>query len=249
MKKLKRWHKHLSYQKKIALNLLLVALAGVVFWARAGYPLPTAEMEFRRLERQYMVPESEILLLSEREDDTFQVPGGPEITIEDQWVVGVTETQVYSANLQRGRMIVQDKTEGVVLVPFGDAPGLWNTNAYWVTEGDIPIEEGGGYRYTHHNFVPVAALDLPEGAASGMLQVSQPGETLEELDDVGDTGNREQPLAGGGWDMGNGLWLFHVMDSEGGGIWEIGEFYRLRLFDAEGTLILEQEGQFSSLWW
>lgn len=248
MKKLKRWHKNLSYQKKIALNLLLVALTGFVLWWRAGYPLPTAEMEFRRLERQYMVPESEILLLSEREDDTFQVPGGPEITIEDQWVVGVTETQVYSANLQRGRMIVQDKTEGVTLIPFGDAPGLWNTNAYWVTEGPIPPDEGGGYRYTHHNFAPIAAVDLPEGAASGMLQISRPGETLEEMDDVGEMGSREQPLVGSGWDMGNGLWIFHVMETDRI-IRELGEFYRLRLFDGAGKLILEQEGQFSSLWW
>jgi len=253
MKKLKRWHKNLSYQKKIALNLLLVALTGFVLWWRAGYPLPTAEMEFRRLERQHMVPESEILLLSEREDDTFQVPGGPEIVIEDQWAVGVTKTQVYAADLSRRseRMIIQDKTEGVTLIPFGDAPGLWNTNAYWVTEGPIPIEEGGGYRYTHHNFAPIAAVGLPEEAASGVLWVSAPGQTLEEVDDTGDvgeTGNREQPLVGGGWDMGNGLWLFHVMETDRV-IRELGEFYRLRLFDRGGKLILEQEGQFSSLWW
>lgn len=244
MKKLKRWHKNLNYQKKIALNLLLVALAGVVLWARAGYPLPTAEMEFRRLERQHMVPESEILLLSEREDDTFQVPGGLEIVIQDQWAVGVTEKQVYAADLSRqnDRMIIQDKTEGVTLIPFGDAPGLWNTNAYWVTEGPIPIEEGGGYRYTHHNFAPIAAVNLPEGTVSGTLWVSLPGERLEELDDG------SQPLSGGGWDMGNGLWIFHVMETDSI-IRELGEYYRLRLFDRAGNLILEQEGQFSSLWW
>lgn len=250
MKKLKRWHKNLSYQKKIALNLLLAALTGFVIWWRAGYPLPTAEMEFRRLERQHMVPESEILLLSEREDDAFQVPGGPEIVIQDQWAVDVTEKQVYAADLDRpnGRMIIQDKTEGVTLIPFGDAPGLWNTNAYWVTEGPIPIEEGGGYRYTHHNFAPIAAVDVPGEAASGILQVSRPGERLNELEDVGEMGNRNPPLAGGGWDMGNGLWIFHVMETDHI-IRELGEYYRLRLFDSAGNLIMEQEGQFSSLWW
>ena len=141
MKKLKRWHKNLSYQKKIALNLLLVALTGFVLWWRAGYPLPTAEMEFRRLERQHMVPESKILLLSEREDDTFQVPGGPEIVIQDQWAVGVTENQVYAADLSRRseRMIIQDKTEGVTLIPFGDAPGFGTPTPTGSRKGPFPL--------------------------------------------------------------------------------------------------------------
>ena len=81
-----------------------------------------------------------------------------------------------------------------------------------------------------------------------MLQISRPGETLEEMDDVGEMGSREQPLVGSGWDMGNGLWIFHVMETDRI-IRELGEFYRLRLFDGAGKLILEQEGQFSSLWW
>ena len=49
-------------------------------------------------------------------------------------------------------------------------------------------------------------------------------------------------------DMGNGLWIFHVMETDRI-IRELGEFYRLRLFDGAGKLILEQGGQFSSLWW
>ena len=41
----------LSRGKRLALNLVIIAVAGAWLWGLAGYPLPTAEMEFRRLER------------------------------------------------------------------------------------------------------------------------------------------------------------------------------------------------------
>ena len=54
----------------------------------AGYPLPTAEMEFRRLERQKLLPASQILLTMEErrgEDDPYTVVVG---TWEEQVTVG-----------------------------------------------------------------------------------------------------------------------------------------------------------------
>ena len=58
---LKAWTEgkiHLSRGKKLALNLGIIVLAGLWLWGMAGYPLPTAEMEFRRLERQKLLPAS-----------------------------------------------------------------------------------------------------------------------------------------------------------------------------------------------
>lgn len=41
-------------------NLAVVLACLYALWARADYPLPTAKMEFRRLERQNLLPPSEI---------------------------------------------------------------------------------------------------------------------------------------------------------------------------------------------
>ena len=85
---LKAWTEgkiHLSRGKKLALNLGIIVLAGLWLWGMAGYPLPTAEMEFRRLERQKLLPASQILLTMEErrgEDDPYTV------------VVGTWEEQV-----------------------------------------------------------------------------------------------------------------------------------------------------------
>lgn len=45
---------------RIVRNLAVVLICLYALWARADYPLPTAELEFRRLERQYMLPRAEI---------------------------------------------------------------------------------------------------------------------------------------------------------------------------------------------
>lgn len=42
-------------------NLLLTAALALMIWGQYGCPLPTAEIEFRRLERQYLLPRSEIV--------------------------------------------------------------------------------------------------------------------------------------------------------------------------------------------
>ena len=88
---LKAWTEgkiHLSRGKKLALNLGIIVLAGLWLWGMAGYPLPTVEMEFRRLERQKLLPASQILLTMEErrgEDDPYTVVVG---TWEEQVTVG-----------------------------------------------------------------------------------------------------------------------------------------------------------------
>lgn len=58
-----KWRKRLprlSRGWRIVRNLALTLVCLYALWARAGYPLPTAELEFRRLERKNLLPCSEI---------------------------------------------------------------------------------------------------------------------------------------------------------------------------------------------
>lgn len=67
--KLRRSRPRLSRGWKIVRNLAVTLICLSVLWAWAGYPLPTAEMEFRRLERQNLLPPSEIQGVFRRENE------------------------------------------------------------------------------------------------------------------------------------------------------------------------------------
>lgn len=58
--KLWRSHPRLGRGWRTVRNLAVVLVCLYGLWAWADYPLPTAEMEFRRLERQNLLPPSEI---------------------------------------------------------------------------------------------------------------------------------------------------------------------------------------------
>lgn len=67
MNRLKSWWKRLnqaeqrlSRKKRTVLNLTVSGVLLLTAWAILGYPLPTAELEFRRLERESLCPPSEI---------------------------------------------------------------------------------------------------------------------------------------------------------------------------------------------
>ncbi len=46
-------------------NLVLAGLVFVLLWGLRGCPLPTKEMEFRRMERTYLLPRSELIFLDD----------------------------------------------------------------------------------------------------------------------------------------------------------------------------------------
>ena len=52
----------LSRGQKTVRNFLLCIPILIGFWGLFGYPLPTAEMEFRRMERTRLLPRSELVL-------------------------------------------------------------------------------------------------------------------------------------------------------------------------------------------
>ena len=50
-----------TYLLRTARNLLLAALAALLIWWTAGFPLPTPELTFRRAERQALAERSELI--------------------------------------------------------------------------------------------------------------------------------------------------------------------------------------------
>ncbi len=68
-KKLERALERISRGKKLAVNLALCAFLLVLIWSRFGYPLPTAELEFRRMERTHLLPASELQGVFRRENE------------------------------------------------------------------------------------------------------------------------------------------------------------------------------------
>ena len=71
-------------------NLGLAALAALVIWGMQGYPLPTQEMEFRRLERQRLAGRSEIIFRCESQGEAML--GRPDM------LLGVTDTAVHTSS-------------------------------------------------------------------------------------------------------------------------------------------------------
>ena len=135
----KRWK--LSRGKRTIINLALSTLLLVLIWGLMDYPLPTAEMEFRRMERTHLLPHSEIqgIFLDGCRNRTWQT-------------VGVQEDRVVlleSRNLSEGGSIMSiwpGRTEGATLVPIP-----WNGSEF-EKERDI------------------VAVDVPEGTASARLE-------------------------------------------------------------------------------
>lgn len=234
-----RW---LSRGKKLALNLVLIAVAGLWLWGLAGYPLPTAEMAFRRLERQCLVPRSELVFAATEpehyefvvspNDKTVTALDGTKISMENWQFVGVTEHLAVVAEVaQKGvggydsglEHYVRDGTP--LLLPLGK--DQWSPlRGYWITEEQKP----GEVNYTYHGMTPLVLLDVPEEARRA--EVSLELHTGEEI----------LPYEAVCWDMGGGVWLVGVFredqvrpDRFAGGT------YTLRLYDETGDLLLDRE--------
>lgn len=234
-----RWKQRLipGTKGKTFFFLALTALVLLYMWSRAGYPLPTAELEFRRLERQNLLPRSEIVfatpefhrstLAVNSGDRTVNALDGTELTLNGKYLVGVTENQAVVAAVEnvwrRQLSMVPLREDGMTLLPLEVSAAWSDSYGYWVEESVPP---GGGYRYDYHNFAPLLVLDVPGDAARLEVAVEQNG--AERLST--------------GWDLGGGVWLAGI---EGEGYrtgWYLGQPYALRLYDSQGRLLLEQTG-------
>lgn len=136
--------------RKLALNLALSAVLLALLWGLAGYPLPTAEMEFRRLERTNLMGRSEIVLVTPH--DVNQWEG---FSLFDRWCIGVRD----------GRAVV------------GKLQGKWSwLEAFPLEEGPSPVPLAGGHMVwirsgSPHSASALLFIQIPEGTARGELAV------------------------------------------------------------------------------
>ena len=79
--------KHL---RRTARNLLITAVLGALAWIASDFPLPTQELAFRRLERQYLAGRSEIIFRCESQGEARF--GHPDM------LLGVTDTAVLTSS-------------------------------------------------------------------------------------------------------------------------------------------------------
>lgn len=209
----------LGRKGKIVRNLLLTAVFAACIWGQYGCPLPTAELNFRRLEHKYLMEPSQIQFSQSGERD-FQAADGTWLTLSRTAVVGVGEEWVALGYDQRadGLMNVLDYfplEEGPTPVPMGSMT-LW-----WVPRpGETAVSS------------PLLFVQMPEGAVSGELEV--------EVTYRGRELHREGLL----FDLGDGVWMGEVEPPEESYTpdWMEGGTYYLRLYDVQGALLLRQWG-------
>lgn len=209
----------LGRKGKILRNLLLTAVFAACIWGQYGCPMPTAELDFRRLENKYLMEPTQILFSQSGERD-FRGADGTWLTLSRTAVAGVGEHWVALGYQQRaeGPMNALDLfplEAGPTPVPMGEL-SLW-----WVPRpGQTAVSS------------PLLFVQVPQGAASGELEVEV---TYRDRDR-----HRDCPL----FDLGDGVWLGAVDTPEEGYTpdWMEGGTYTLRLYDAQGALLLEQRG-------
>ena len=124
----------LGHKGRAARNLLLVLALAVLVWGQYGCPMPTAEMAFRQMEGQYLLPRSEIVYQSgfwnTGDIERVESRDGTYLSVFDPFVVGVAQNRVYSVTLDRpGRQVL-----GVFPLGEGPAPIPINGVIAWVPE-------------------------------------------------------------------------------------------------------------------
>lgn len=202
---------------KTALNLGLCALFLLWVWGMLGYPLPTARMEFRRLERESLMPRSEILWRYDGYSTIFVGRTG------DCWTAG------YLGPGSRG-------TDYMESGPLGDGPSPVPLTTL-LEEQD---EEGQPVTGNAMLF-----LQVPDEAARAVVRVTGRGDVaMVQHGGVGRTETFEGELQDNGVVY---VWMGWPLDNYGrpGAIYSQGVAgmpYTLELYRADGSLLLEQAG-------
>lgn len=230
----------LSRGWKIVRNLAVTLVCLYGLWAWADYPLPTAELEFRRMERTHLLPHSEIVF-----SNGARSQAGRRVSKSDRSVFALDGTELYL----RGRFFADAREEwavlacldhsyngfirevpldpGPTLVPLTERDDYLDTNGYWITQGPGETPEGEpAYVYEYHNFSAFLLFGAPEETVRAELTVRDGG----------------AERTGGGWALENGLWLLGVEDKKARD--RVSEIpYTLRLYDASDTLLAERSGR------
>ena len=215
----------------LAASLLLGILGGFL-WGQEGYPLPTPELGLRRLERQNLLPPSEIVWTA-REGECLNPQGEPEMWMDQAAAVGVRDGLALVGRA-RGGWTVWGTALSVFPLEEGPSPvPIPGNTLSWVK-----VEWDGGSPYG----VPWSGrallfLQMPEEAVRGTLEIGRkPPEESEGRCDPLEC--RLEPLE-------KGIWLAALETEEGtvvGTDQYLGAPYTLRLYGTAGDLLLEQTG-------
>ena len=230
----------LSRRGRVGVNLLVSVLAACLLWGAAGCPLPTAELEFRRMERTHLLLRSEIVfsngeksrdgLQMSRQDGSVFALDGTELYLQGRWMVGVQGDRAAVACLSESGRYIRSLPLGSdpALVPLMGRYGYLDCIGYWVTHGPGETPEGDpAYVYSYHDFIPFLLLNAPEGTASVEMTVLLEGEER----------------SGGGWQLEDGAWMLGLEEDGSAGAGRLpGAAYTLRLYRADGSLLLEKGG-------
>lgn len=219
-----QWWKHrrpLSRRAKVCRNLLVGAVLLVVFWGLKQYPLPTMDMEFRRLERSSLVEPTQIVLrLGRITQAHFHDPGTPAPEVTREQILGLGEG--YAVTFWQHPFS-----------PSGNQLDYWPFDEQEGQAKLVPLisffsDTRGADWSERETCVGVAVFRIPEGTAWGEMTVEA----------------EEGPYRGESQVLEPGLCLFSFqrrLDSYSGN-WQEGLPYALRFYDEAGELLLEQTG-------
>ena len=206
---------------KIVRNLVLVAGLALVIWAQYGCPLPTIDMEFRRMERKNLLPPSEIVLhtgqitVSHSHD-----PGVPPPKITEEQILGLGE----DCAVVFWKHPFSTSGNQLVCWSFEEQPGQVKLAPLISFISDTRGEDWAD----RESGPAVAALELPEGTVRGEMIVEAEEGIYQEESEV--------------LERGLCLFAFQSRLSSYSGSWVQGLPYTLRLYDGAGELLLEQRG-------
>ena len=205
-------------------NLVLSIVLAAMVWGQYGWPLPTVEMEFRRLERQYLLPRSEVAYRSRFWSaggvGEIQSRDGAYLSVFEPFIVGVTQDQAYSVTLR------QAGWHTVTVAPLGEKPAPVPVNSVIAR-----VPEPGRVWMSGCNLL---FLQVPREMARAELDVD-----VTLFNDEQFSRRAQEGLC-----LEDGVWLFSLEPPEGGysGDWYEGAAYTLRLYREDGGLLLEQSG-------
>lgn len=214
---------------RTAINMSIIAVILLYAWGIAGYPLFFPTLEFRRLERQNLLPRGEIVFsvtpivinnqyhggrVGKRSDSAFQMTGTWRVSASEDWAVA-------------GHL----DPDWLYIYPRGEGPD------------PVPLLETVITGYPLRACEPLLFLDMPEGTSPFLPD--GPGRAEVEIGPFEYEGKTVH-LTSTGMDLGHGVWLF-LLDVEGISIrsvdWYAGAPYVLRAYGGlDGELMLEQEG-------
>lgn len=200
--------------QRTAVNLAVIVVILLYIWGLAGYPLFFPTLEFRRLERQYLTPKSEIVFSATPRVFEKSVEldlNGETVTLSGAWRVGASENWA---------VVMGDDTKYLYHYPRGDGPD------------PVPLAMGYMLAYQRDqgftSYIPLLFLDIPRGTAWTEVEMDIPNE------------EKTYHRAGGGTNQGNGVWLFGLETPEEGGWssrWYDGASYTLRAYARDGSLL------------